>query len=61
MLIPVKNEPIVTINGNRWEYCWDTDLKEHVWLHLNCDVAEDHGYCMACGSPTPTEQSMLRR
>ena len=55
MLIPVKNEPIVERQGSRWEYCFDTETKERLYLHLNCDSTTDkEGYCIMCGSACPT-------
>jgi hypothetical protein len=48
---------------DRWEYCWDTEKQVHVYLHLNCDVVAENGYCLACGTPDPIERGneLVRR
>jgi hypothetical protein len=42
--------------SDRWQYCWDTEENKHVYLHLNCDVVAENGYCIACGSADPLQR-----
>lgn len=61
MLLPVKGEPIVDGGARgRWEYVYDTETKQHSYLHLTCDVLSDkEGFCMMCGAASPIKWTVI--
>lgn len=35
------NEPVMIINGRRWQYCFNPHLRKHGWLDLETDLISD--------------------
>jgi len=55
MLIPAQGEkPITSKEYGTWEYCYDTELGKHIYLHRNCDMVAQDGHCIGCGTLEPT-------
>lgn len=56
MLIP--KEPVTTFLRQRWEYCFDTETRRHLYLHVDCDMVADEkdNCCIGCGAPSPLAQ-----
>ena len=42
----------------RWEYCYDTEERRHVYLHVDCDAVSHNGRCVLCGAPDPCSQTL---